>query len=64
MEAKIKVGDTIAALRQEKGVGLRELSRLTGANIWRIESGQYEPRQETLRKIAKALGVEVYELLK
>lgn len=54
----------IAQVREERGIGVRELGRLTGAHIWRIESGQHSPSIETLEKIANALDVEIEDLLK
>jgi SOS-response transcriptional repressor LexA len=49
-------------MRKEKGMRQSELALLTGLkqpNLSRIENGLVSPRQVTLEKIAKALGVEV-----
>jgi len=49
-------------MRKEKGMRQSELALLTGLkqpNLSRIENGLVSPRQGTLEKIAKALGVEV-----
>ncbi len=33
-------------------------------HVWRLETGIHDPRLSTLRKLAKALGVPVTELVK
>lgn len=46
---------------------MRELQELSGVShntIWRIESGKQGAHPRTVRKLAKALGVEAEELLK
>ena len=58
-------GRVICALRKEKKMRQSELASLTGLkqpNLSRIENGLVEPRQATLEKIGRALGVEVSEL--
>lgn len=53
-------------IRDGKGVSLRVLAKLAGvgvATLARIEAGGYDPRLSTLRRIAKALGVTVAELI-
>lgn len=53
-------------IREGKGVSLRALKVLSGvavATLVRIEAGGYDPRLSTLRKLAKALGVSVAELI-
>lgn len=56
------IGRIIHLMRKEKGMRQSELALLTGLkqpNLSRIENGLVSPRQGTLEKIAKALGVEV-----
>ena len=64
METINAVAQNVARVREERGMSQAELRRRTGINVWRIENGHYGPRLETLEKIARELGVEVYELLK
>jgi len=56
----------LRAIREGKGVSLRALKKRSGvavATLARIEAGGYDPRLSTLRKLAKALGVTVAELI-
>jgi transcriptional regulator with XRE-family HTH domain len=56
------IGRIVHLIRKEKGMRQSELALLTGLkqpNLSRIENGLVSPRQVTLEKIAKALGVEV-----
>ena len=41
---------------------LATLARLTVSTISNVETGKTEPEFETLRKIAKALGVDINEV--
>lgn len=53
-------------IREGKGVSLRALKKRSGvavATLARIEAGGYDPRLSTLMKLAKALGVTVWELI-
>ena len=53
-------------VRERRFVTQAELSNRTGltvANISRIENGVQRPRISTVRKLAKALGVEPEELV-
>lgn len=54
--------------RERKGISQDKLSKLAGVTlhtITKIESGATtDPRVETLRKIASALGVKVDDLIK
>ncbi len=56
------IGRIIHLIRKEKGMRQSELATFTGLkqpNLSRIENGLVSPRQSTLEKIARALGVEV-----
>jgi transcriptional regulator with XRE-family HTH domain len=56
----------LRSIRKGKGVSLRGLKKLSGvavATLARIEAEGYDPRLSTLRRIAKALGVTVAELI-
>ena len=51
----------------ERGVNITELSKMTGitnANISNMIHGKTSPNLDTLERIATALGVESWELLK
>ena len=53
-------------IREGKGVSLRALKKRSGvavSSLARYEAGQGDPQLTTLRKIAKALGVTVAELI-
>lgn len=59
------VGENIKRIRKERGLTQDELGNLvnlSGVAIMRYEKGQREPRQDTLIKIAKALGVHLRDL--
>lgn len=54
-------------LRRRRVLSMRELEGLSGVShntIWRIESGRQGAHPRTVRKLAKALGVEPEELLR
>ena len=54
-------------LRRERVLSLRELEEKSGVSyntIWRLEDGRQGAHPRTIRKIARALGVEPAELLK
>lgn len=53
-------------IREGKGVSLRALKKISGvsvATLARLEAGQGDPQLSTLKKIAKALGVTVAEVI-
>lgn len=59
------IGTKIKELRKEKGFSQKQLanaSDLSVASIQGYEQGKYNPKKETLTKIAKALGVSVADL--
>lgn len=64
MDTIMNIGERIALLREERSISQRELKRRTGINIWRIEEGWHEPNLATIKKIAEALDVPVFYLLK
>ena len=52
-------GDTVRALRMERGISQRELSRQAGVSVWtlsRLESGEAMPAVAALERISEALG--------
>jgi transcriptional regulator with XRE-family HTH domain len=52
-------------LRERRALSLSDLAQLTGLSrvtINRIENGKQKPLPRTIRKLAKALNVEVEEL--
>ncbi len=56
---------TLKALREKATLSQRELAELTGlttSTINRIETGKQKPIPRTVRKLAKALGVEPSEI--
>lgn len=68
MERKVKAGELsrIRLARIKKGVDQKELSIRLGmkaSNICRLEKPDYNPRINTLKKVAAALGISVKELI-
>lgn len=60
------IGERIKELREEAVYGQAELARAAGisaACLWLIENGKRDPRPATIRKIARALGVQPTSLL-
>jgi transcriptional regulator with XRE-family HTH domain len=60
------LGLRIKGLRAQRGItreGLAALARVSVRTIARIEDGQGEPRADTMRAVAEALGVKLGELL-
>ena len=59
---RLRVGQRIAEIRQQKGYSLRQLSELcdvTFQNINKIENGKYNVGIDILGRIAEALEVEI-----
>ena len=57
----------LKALRQQRVLTLRELEERSGVaynTIWHLENGKRGAQPRTLRKLARALGVEPEELVK
>ena len=62
-----KLGESLKARRQEKGLTLTELEAMSGVNITylgRIERGERFPSAFILRKLSEPLGYGEAELLK
>jgi len=61
----MSIGTRIIQLRDQKGLTQQELSHRTGlaaSYLSRVENRRLEPRPQTLRKIAAALGVPISEI--
>jgi transcriptional regulator with XRE-family HTH domain len=62
----MNLGNRIKTLRTQKRINQSKLSELTGlerSTLIRIENGEVDPRISTLKRIAKALEVDVKEFL-
>jgi transcriptional regulator with XRE-family HTH domain len=62
-----KLGENMRRIRIEKGMSQGDICRalnLDRAHVCNIENGRQNPTLDTIAKIAKALGVEVSELMK
>lgn len=57
------IGERVAAVRAAAGLSQREVLRVTGINVWRVENDRFTPNVETLRRIAEACGADVRDLL-
>lgn len=63
----IPIGRAVRALRQHKRIAMGELSELAGMHLntlERIEQGVQGPEWKTLMKLATALQVQPYKLLR
>jgi transcriptional regulator with XRE-family HTH domain len=63
--SKMTISDQIRTLRKSKGLSQEALAENAGINLrtlQRVESGNAEPRGETLRLLAQALEIPVEEL--
>ncbi len=61
------IGERLRDLRKRALMTQRELAERSGVGVTtivRIERNQVEPHGSTIRKLAEALGVEPYELVK
>ena len=61
------VGERLAEIREQKALTLHDLEELSGVGadgISKIENGHRKPRPSTLRKLARALGVEVEDFFR
>lgn len=62
-----KLGNNFKRIREEKGLTQGDVfrkSKIDRAYICRVESGHINPTLKNLNKLAHALGVETWELLK
>ena len=60
------IGGNIARLRKEKGLSQKDLGHIIDmekSNLSAIENGRQNPTVLTLKKIAEAIGCEVFELI-
>ena len=60
-------GERLRQLRREQALSQRDLSRMTGVahdSISQLETGKREAQPRTIRKLAKALGVNPKELMR
>jgi transcriptional regulator with XRE-family HTH domain len=59
--------EKLRRLREDMVLSQRELARMAGlaqGTVWRLENGFLEARPSTIRKLAKALGVEPRDLVR
>jgi transcriptional regulator with XRE-family HTH domain len=64
--AAVKIGKSVRKLRIERFMSQAELSKAAGvspAHLGRIERNEHDPHLSTIRKIAKALGVDPSKLI-
>lgn len=62
----MEIGTKLREIRKNKGMGIKPLGKKTGVNysyLSRIESGQVQPSEDVIRKLAKALGHDEAELM-
>lgn len=62
-----QLGETIRKLRKRRGLTPKDLARSAGVHfseIYRIEHGQRFPKAQTLKKLAKPLGISEIALFK
>lgn len=61
-ENRLRIGGQVAAIRNKKGLSMRELAEACGvsfANIYKIENGKYNVSIDILAKICEALGCRI-----
>lgn len=61
-EDRVRIGNRIRQIREERGIEARDLARLVGidaANLSRIENGRYSVGLDILSKIATSMGKKV-----
>lgn len=59
---RLRIGQSIATIRKEKGLTQEQLSKMTGldrANIGKVENGRYNVSIDILGKICEALGCRI-----
>lgn len=60
------IGENLKRARNLRGLsqdGLAELADVNNVTVWATETGRSVPRPSTLRRLAKALGLEVADLM-
>ena len=60
-------GERLRELREELFLSHRELAKAAGVSpttVLSLERNEVEPQRRTIRKLAKALGVDPHELVK
>lgn len=65
MNLKLKLGKKIQLLRKQKKITQEKFAELVGIepkSVSKIENGNNYPTPETINSIARALGVDIYEL--
>jgi transcriptional regulator with XRE-family HTH domain len=63
----VALGKRILAIRKRKGITLDELSErmhISKGNLSDIEHGKRDPRFQTLKAIAKGLGLKLQQLVR
>jgi len=63
----MKIGKTIRKFRQDRDISQEGLAfdcEISRAHMYKIESGKSSPTIRILEKIAKRLGVHVYEIIR
>lgn len=66
MDSKTTLGETVRALREQRGLTQEELGRLVGVGqgmIGHIETGRRQPALHTAMLLARALHVSIDELM-
>lgn len=59
---RLRIGQSLATIRKEKGLTQEQLSQMTGldrANIGKIENGRYNVSIDILGRICEALGCRI-----
>jgi transcriptional regulator with XRE-family HTH domain len=60
------IGQRLHELRKRAGLSLDDVAQAAGmskSGVWEVEANRNDPRLSTIRKLARALGVDVYQLL-
>lgn len=62
----VRFGERLRAIRKDRGLGIKVVGKKLGVNVAylsRIESGQVQPSEEIIRKLARALRHDEAELM-
>ena len=62
IEERLRIGAEIKALREKKGLSLRDLEAITGlsfSHLGRIEKGRYSTGIDIIAMVADALGAKM-----